>query len=214
MGAGLIAPSGPRLPSRTAWAATTTFPVPVAMRPYGRAGGRTRQGSKGSPLRRENRAAPPNPLAQQRVLLLTVAFCARAMAEERRSAFKLGTDSATVRPTSSVIVRSQPPGSGTPLLLELRPGCATSRGRPAFPRAASGLRLSRERSETARAQRGDATTLWNIPWILGELGVGAGAGEFDGRRCDAVNGLERDHAVLGVDDDRLADPEFLPEDLL
>ena len=45
-------------------------------------------------------------------------------------------------------------------------------------------------------------------------GVGARLGELDGRRLDGLDRPEDDGAVLGVDDDRLADPELLPEDLL
>ena len=45
-------------------------------------------------------------------------------------------------------------------------------------------------------------------------GVGAGSCELDRRRLEALDGPEDDALVLHVDDDRLADPELLPEDLL
>ena len=157
-------PERSRLPNRTAWAATPTFPVPVAMRPYGRAGAPPHQtGFEGAPPYGAKIAQPLRTLWHINGFCCSRWLVARAVTEEQRSAFKLGTNPTAVRPISSVIVRSQPPGSGTPLLLEPRRDCATSRGRPAFPQAASGLRLSRELSGTARAQRGDATTLWNIP---------------------------------------------------
>ena len=53
------------------------------------------------------------------------------------------------------------------------------------------------------------------------LGVGAGAGQLERRWLDALDGpegqlraLALDGRVLDVDDDRLADPELLPQDAL
>ena len=45
-------------------------------------------------------------------------------------------------------------------------------------------------------------------------GVGAGSGELDSRRLEALDSAEHESAVLLVDDHRLTDPELLPEDLL
>ena len=47
-----------------------------------------------------------------------------------------------------------------------------------------------------------------------ESALGTGPGELDRRGLDALDGAEDDLVALGVDDDRLAGVEFLPQDLL
>src|SRR5216683_1835670 len=47
-----------------------------------------------------------------------------------------------------------------------------------------------------------------------ELFAGTGAGKLDRRWLEALDGPENDLVVLDVDDDRLAGPELLPQDLL